>query len=423
MPPSRRFLIGIPLAMAVALTATVLSGFFLVRTVRTTLLRGQADAIVDQIRRASPRDAEWDQAGAEEILAELAEDGVLCFATFDETLAPVVVAGSCPAPTATLREALLGTEPGEVLDLGSRVRVVRRPPEHWRRRLAAEKRESPEERESPGPPRPRAMLLEFEPRLSSELEASAVRTLGVGGAASLALLATAVVFWRLSLRAERLQEALERDRRLAALGEMAAVLSHEMRNPLTSMKGHAQLLAESLAPGTRERDKADRVVGDAVRLEKLTADLLTFVRARRIRRTDVDPAAVLREAAVTVDESRCDLELAEAPARWSLDPGMLHQALANLLRNALQASPDEARVTASVGREGEELVFAVRDRGEGIPESAQGRIFEPFHTTRVRGTGLGLTVARRIVELHGGTLTPANHPQGGAVFRAAIPQR
>jgi len=417
MPPSRRFLIAIPLAMAVALIATVLSGFFLVRTVRTTLLRGQADTIVDQIRRASPRDAEWDQAGAEKLLAEMAEGGVLCLATFDETLAPVAVAGSCPVSTAALQEALLGTEPGEVLDLGSRVRVVRRPPEHVRRRLAAE------ERERPGPPRPRAMLLEFEPRLSSELEASAVRTLGIGGAASLALLATAVVFWRLSLRAERLQEALERDRRLAALGEMAAVLSHEIRNPLTSMKGHAQLLAESLEPGTRERDKADRVVGEAVRLEKLTADLLTFVRAKRIQRTDVDPAAVLREAAAAVEESRCDLELAEAPARWSLDPGMLHQALVNLLRNALQASPDGARVTASVGQEGEELVFAVRDRGEGIPEGAQDRIFEPFHTTRVRGTGLGLTVARRIVELHGGTLTPANHPQGGAVFRAAIPRR
>lgn len=396
MPPSRRFLIAIPLAMAVALTATVLSGFFLVRTVRATLLRGQADAILDQIRRTSSRGAEWDQAGAEEVLAELAADGVLCFAAFDETLAPVAVAGSCPASAAALREALLGSEPGEVLDLGSRVRVVRRPPEHLRRRLAAE------EREPPGPPRPRALLLEFEPRLTTELEASAVRTLGIGGAASLALLATAVVFWRLSLRAERLQAALERDRRLAALGEMAAVLSHEMRNPLTSMKGHAQLLAESLAPGTRERDKADRVVGEAVRLEKLTADLLTFVRAKRIERVDADPAAVLREAAAAVDEARCDLELATAPARWSLDPGMLHQALANLLRNALQASPDGARVTASVGQEGEELVFAVRDRGEGIPEGAKDHIFEPFHTTRVRGTGLGLTVARRIVELHGG---------------------
>ena len=103
----------------------------------------------------------------------------------------------------------------------------------------------------------------------------------------------------------------------------------------------------------------------------------------------------------------------------------MHEVLGNLLRNALQAveeqPPDGQRVEASVGRANGALLFAVRDSGAGVPPGDEERIFEPFLTTKVHGTGLGLAVARRIVEMHGGSITVRNHPEGGAEFRVAIP--
>ena len=99
----------------------------------------------------------------------------------------------------------------------------------------------------------------------------------------------------------------------------------------------------------------------------------------------------------------------------------MHQALVNLLRNAVEASPAGAHAVASVAREGESLGFRVRDRGLGVPTGDTERIFEPFYTTRAQGTGLGLAVARRIVELHGGAVTAHTHPEGGAEFRVVIP--
>jgi two-component system sensor histidine kinase HydH len=268
-----------------------------------------------------------------------------------------------------------------------------------------------------------AMLIELEPVATRELAASAARTLAIGGAASLALMAAALLFWRLSLRAQRLREEVERDRRLAALGRMSAVMAHEMLNPLASMKGHAQLLAESLPAGGRERGKAERVVAEAVRLEELSRGLLTFVRSQRIERREADPAAILRQAAGAVGAGRIDLDLGGAPERWSLDPDRLQQALVNLLHNALQASGDGGRAEAAVTVEEGDLVYSVRDHGPGVSAADAERIFEPFYTTRVRGTGLGLAVTRQIVELHGGTIVARANPGGGAELRLSIPRR
>ncbi len=100
----------------------------------------------------------------------------------------------------------------------------------------------------------------------------------------------------------------------------------------------------------------------------------------------------------------------------------MHEVIANLVRNALQASPPDVPVSVRVAVEAGALVYEVRDRGEGIPAGQEEAIFEPFQTTRVRGTGLGLAVARRVVELHGGVITAAQHPAGGAVFRVVLPK-
>ena len=204
--------------------------------------------------------------------------------------------------------------------------------------------------------------------------------------------------------------------------EMVLRLAHEIRNPLATIKGQAQLLAGRLDPGTRGGEKAARLVKESLRLERLTDDLLSMVRAQSVDRAPADPAALLREAAASLPESTVDLELDEAPRSWPLDPDRIHRVLVNLLRNAVQASPADRPPVARVRQEGADLVYEIRDFGEGVPEGEADRIFEPFHTTRVTGTGLGLAVARRIAELHGGGVTAANHPEGGAVFRMRVPR-
>ena len=410
-----RLLAAVPVLMGAALLATVLSGFAQIRTVRATLLRGQADLILDQVRRGVPSKNEWGGDAAVPLSAELQESGVLCLAVFGES-EPVVVAGDCGSPD-ELREALLATGHGEVVDLGSRVRTVRRRPPRPGGRGPTD-----EQLAAAGVRPPRPVLVEFEPRQTRELEASARRTLVIGGAGSLALFVAGIVVWRLTTRAERLQEQQERQRRLAALGEMAAVLSHEIRNPLATIKGQAQLLAERLDPQTREGEKAARLVKESLRLERLTDDLLSMVRAQSVERVPADPAALLREAAASLPESPVDLELEEAPETWPLDPDRIHRVLVNLLRNAVQASKGDHSPVARVCQEGADLVYEIRDFGEGVPEGEVDRIFEPFHTTRVTGTGLGLAVARRIAELHGGSVAATNDPEGGAVFRMRIPR-
>jgi len=267
------------------------------------------------------------------------------------------------------------------------------------------------------------IVVEFEPTIASELHASAARSLGVSVVAALTLMVAAAVLFRLAVRAADAERRFQRQRHLATLGEMSAVLAHEIRNPLASLKGHAQLLSEQLPEDGRERRRADRVVQEAQRLETLTNHLLDFARSGRVQREEVAPAALVEEVAEAVAPGRTALRLDGAPARWSLDPLRMRQLLTNLLANALQASPPDAAVDVALAREGDALVLSVRDRGAGIAAGQEERIFDAFHTTRAQGTGLGLAVARRIVELHGGTIRASNHPEGGALFTARIPWR
>lgn len=265
-------------------------------------------------------------------------------------------------------------------------------------------------------------IVEIEPVQANELRSQAAWTLGIGALAAASLLAVAIVLVRREARRNADERARERERRLSQLGEMSAVLAHEIRNPLASLKGNAQLLAgmiaKALPEGEKPRAKADRVVEEAVRLEQLTNDLLKFVRTGAIQREPVDPAALVRDAVASVPGD-VTVEATGAPATWPLDAGRIREVVVNLVDNAVAAGPP---VVATVRREGELLVIEVADRGPGVPEDDREKIFEPFHTGKTHGTGLGLAVARRVVESHGGTLSVLTAPSGGALFRAEIPE-
>ncbi len=265
-----------------------------------------------------------------------------------------------------------------------------------------------------------SISFEFEPLLATGLTQRAKVTffLATGVAALLAL--AAIVLWRRAEREEALGARLMQAERLASLGTMSAVLAHEIKNPLASLKGNAQLLAESLPADGRSRSQADRVVDAALRLQALVQNLLDFARGGTIERTEVDPAELLFLAAEDAAPATT-LDLDQAPPKWSLDAIRMRQVLENLLRNALQASKHGV-VKAQVFVESNALVYMVEDDGPGFPDDDLEKVFEPFFTTKSRGVGLGLAVARRIVFMHGGTISARNKTEGGAELKVSIPQ-
>lgn len=264
--------------------------------------------------------------------------------------------------------------------------------------------------------------MEFEPTVSNQLRARATSSFVFSTTAALSLLALTIGLWLALVREERGRLKSERERQLASLGEMSAVLAHEIRNPLASLKGAAQLLGEQLAETSPLQRKVSRIVDEAKRLEELSTTLLDLVRSSSISRSAVDPGKLVRDAALSVSAERIVVDTTHAPASWQLDAPRMEQVLKNLFQNALQAATEPTSVVeARVDKERDELLIRVRDHGAGIPAGAERRIFEAFHTTRAQGTGLGLAVARRIVELHGGRIHGENHPEGGAVFTLLVP--
>jgi len=408
MPPSRvKPLAGWSVVAAfvligIALFATVWSTRSSVISASAAVRSGQARAIEQAVRAdLADLDAVPSPADLDAILAQHFEKGLRYLAMVENRGEIVASAGT--ATVAAAREI----EPGnrQIDDGEGRMRMTLRP---FRRMKA-------------GGRTPR-YVIEIEPVQADALREASTYTLGVGVIAAISLLGVAIVLVRREARRNADERARERERRLAHLGEMSAVLAHEIKNPLASLKGNAQLLAQMLAKtqpeGDKQRTKAERVVDEAVRLEQLTNDLLHFVRTGAIQRTDIDPAALVREAATSVP-GEITIETTAAPATWSLDGARIRQVIVNLIDNAVAAGPP---VVVGVRTDNRQLVIEVSDHGPGVPAEDREKIFEPFFTGKTQGTGLGLAVARRVVELHGGTLTIHTSPRGGALFRAEIPE-
>lgn len=309
---------------------------------------------------------------------------------------------------------------GQTAMVGERLRSVLHvgpPPRRHSRRPGAERR--PRGKRGHGGA---VLALEFEPLVANRLRSYADAVLWGAVAAVLALLAFAALFSRSLRQRERLRVAQEGQRRLAALGEMSAVMAHEVRNPLTSLKGNAQLLAELVADDDPNRERVDLLVEEAVRLQTLTNDLLEFARSGDLRSESVMLQDLVAEAVADVGEGCAEIVIGtDTPARWPLDRPRIKQALVNIVQNAVEASPASTVPVVSLSGTGG-LEISIRDHGAGIPEGDLPRLFEPFFTAKTRGVGLGLAIAKRVVDLHGGTLTATNHPDGGALFTMTLPR-
>jgi two-component system sensor histidine kinase HydH len=230
---------------------------------------------------------------------------------------------------------------------------------------------------------------------------------------------------RLLKRDARRREQMARQEQMARLGELGAVLAHEVRTPLAGIKGYAQLLGERITD-ERSRRFAALIAQEAVRLEGLVNDLLDYAR----QDDPSDGSTLLDEELLNMTWSMVDradiqtvkLELSIPPGvRIACRPERLRQLLINLFSNAVQAIPSEGTVRVAVTEERQMVTLKVQDSGAGFTEEAMKRAFDPFFTTRPRGSGLGLAVCRKIAEGCGGRISAANADGGGAIITVLLP--
>jgi signal transduction histidine kinase len=228
----------------------------------------------------------------------------------------------------------------------------------------------------------------------------------------------------------RANEQLLATERLATIGKMAAHVTHEIRNPLSSIALNLELLEEELGAENAEARGLLRAISAEVdRLTALSEQYLSVARRQPLRMEDEDIGQVVREAAEFIrrdlERHGVILELAidrELPS-VRLDEGQLKQALFNLIRNAREAMASGGTVTISVHHAaGGGVDVMVDDQGRGMDAEARARLFEPFFTTKKHGTGLGLPITRQIVEAHGGTIACEARPEGGTRIWLHLPE-
>jgi signal transduction histidine kinase len=205
---------------------------------------------------------------------------------------------------------------------------------------------------------------------------------------------------------------------LARLGEISRTLSHEIKNPLSAIRLQTGLLKKTL-PGERHGDL--RIIEEEIqRLALLTERVGDFVRDPRGEPQDLDLDLFLRELALRYDGRLRYRPEAGGPVRVRVDPQRLRSVMENLISNALESGEGEVELRCGAQRHRAEL--SVLDRGAGIPPEIRAKVFDPFFTSKTKGSGIGLAVARRFVEAAGGQLLLERRPGGGTAARVLLPR-
>jgi two-component system sensor histidine kinase HydH len=234
-----------------------------------------------------------------------------------------------------------------------------------------------------------------------------------------------VILDRFAKREDLHRREMAQRESLARLGELGAVLAHEIRNPLAGIKGYAQIIEKRPAEERNARF-ARGIVSEVVRLEALVSDLLAYARSDGYGMTAVDLKELLAYTVAFVRHEADELAVCtsiECPEglRITGNRDRLLQVLLNLAKNALQAMPEGGSLRFSGGRSGRHAVLTVSDTGQGISEEHRARLFEPFFTTKARGTGLGLALCKKTVEEHQGTIRVESREGVGTSVIIALP--
>ncbi len=237
---------------------------------------------------------------------------------------------------------------------------------------------------------------------------------------------------------------LAQQERLAALGEMAAGVAHEIRNPLGGMSLYLEMLQKDLVGQPDPSALCAKIQGALKRLNSIVKTILDFTRPLEVQIATLQAQPFITEVVEFTKEYRNEKELevltdlSQGPESFQADASLLHQLLLNLLRNALEASPkkgkvwiklsqvklkpqDKEGVPAASQETSEWLCFEVLDQGPGISEAIMEKLFTPFHTTKKGGVGLGLALCSRIAQAHGGMLQAYNLSESGACFKLLLP--
>ncbi|HSG98737.1 MAG TPA: ATP-binding protein [candidate division Zixibacteria bacterium] len=227
-------------------------------------------------------------------------------------------------------------------------------------------------------------------------------------------------------RNAEMQLHLERSHKLSLVGQMAAGVAHEIKNPLASIKGAVEILQDEGAPAQDRAEFKAIALNEIKRIDRTVAEFLTFARPTRSQFSPLDLSTLFRNSArqFQAQASGADVKLREEISDGITvvgDRDRLHQVALNLLLNALSVSPAGAEIIISLAREADHATLVVRDHGPGLRGEDPERVFDPFYTTKTTGSGLGLAIVRSIVEDHGGEVTLTNAPQGGAVARVTLP--
>lgn len=227
--------------------------------------------------------------------------------------------------------------------------------------------------------------------------------------------------------AHRMKTQTARNERLAAMGEMAAGLAHQLRTPLAAALLYAGALENPRLPEAERARASARVVERLQHLERLIRDMLSFARGEASGGESIAVSALLAEAAQVFEPLARRREVAFVVAdesRGAVVSGSrktLAGALVNLMENALDACASGGRIELDASGESGMVCIRVRDNGRGMDAATQARLFEPFFTTRAEGTGLGLAIARGVARAHGGGIEVDSAPGNGALFRLTLP--
>lgn len=245
---------------------------------------------------------------------------------------------------------------------------------------------------------------------------------------ALALLAGGLLERELRSRtkAEDMRLQLERSHKMSLVGQIAAGMAHEIKNPLASIKGAVEILCED---GTSQKDKTEFkaiVLKEVKRINASVGDFLELAKPSETTLAVLNLADTVRSSLKQVQPQAMKNEIkiisrTEDPVIIAGDEEKIHQVMLNLLLNAVDATPDQSDIRVDLHTKAMEAIITIEDSGPGIDKDDVSRVFEPFFTTKSAGTGLGLAIAKSIVERHNGHIMLENMARGGARAEIRLP--
>ncbi len=219
-----------------------------------------------------------------------------------------------------------------------------------------------------------------------------------------------------------LQSQVELKERLSQLGEMSAGISHELRNSMSVISGYAKLLCKKVE--SSNKSTVDAILTEINSMDKIISELLAFAKPTVLNTGQVDLSEMIKESAATAVGDNNTIEVSINAVNYmsiKADEILLRQALINLFINAVEAMPEGGRLGIELSYLNDKAAITVQDTGYGIPKDLIQRIFLPFHTTKEKGTGLGLALVQKVIISHGGSIDVDSKEGEGTTFRVVLP--